>query len=95
MYGRECVRVDVLMLLAGARRLQCCSNFVSATVEITKSYLKVLAYEFFSSLIRNLPVFQLWFALDNGFSGQILFDKWCIGIYNVVSLLSLTGELLS
>ena len=29
--------------------------------------------------------FQLWFALDNGFSGQILFDKWCIGIYNVVS----------
>lgn len=30
-------------------------------------------------------VLQLWFALDNGFSGQILFDKWCIGIYNVVS----------
>ena len=30
-------------------------------------------------------MFQLWFALDNGFSGQILFDKWCIGIYNVVS----------
>ena len=30
-------------------------------------------------------LFQLWFALANGFSGQILFDKWCIGIYNVVS----------
>jgi len=40
-------------------------------------------------------VLQLWFALDNGFSGQILFDKWCIGIYNVVSLLSLNEELLS
>ena len=44
----------------------------------------------FCFLIRNFHLFQLWFALDNGFSGQILFDKWCIGIYNVVSLLNLT-----
>ena len=29
---------------------------------------------------------QLWFAFDNGFSGQILFDKWCIGLYNVVRM---------
>ena len=49
----------------------------------------------FCFLIHNLHVLQLWFALDNGFSGQILFDKWCIGIYNVVSLLSLTLVLLS
>ena len=48
---------------------------------------------FFCFLIRNLHVLQLWFALDNGFSGQILFDKWCIGIYNVVSLLSLVTKL--
>ena len=27
---------------------------------------------------------QLWFAIANGFSGQILFDKWCIGLYNVI-----------
>ena len=36
-------------------------------------------------LVYNLFFFQqLWFAFDNGFSGQILFDKWCIGLYNVV-----------
>ena len=28
--------------------------------------------------------FQLWFAMTNGFSGQILFEKWTIGSYNVV-----------
>lgn len=27
---------------------------------------------------------QLWFAFVNGFSGQILFERWCIGLYNVV-----------
>lgn len=32
-----------------------------------------------------LLVFQLWFAFVNGFSGQILFERWCIGLYNVVS----------
>ena len=26
---------------------------------------------------------QLWFAFDNGFSGQILFEKWTIATYNV------------
>lgn len=36
-------------------------------------------------VICHIFLLQLWFALDNGFSGQILFDKWCIGIYNVVS----------
>ena len=42
----------------------------------------------YPALLITLPCFyfvQLWFALENGFSGQILFDKWCIGIYNVVS----------
>lgn len=34
-----------------------------------------------------IPLFlsQLWFAFVNGFSGQILFERWCIGLYNVVS----------
>ena len=56
-----------------------------ASVHITLSsgqYWSVLTY-----FMVNMSsyVLQLWFALDNGFSGQILFDKWCIGIYNVVS----------
>lgn len=29
--------------------------------------------------------FQFWFAIMNGFSGQILFERWSIGFYNVVS----------
>lgn len=37
----------------------------------------------------NFLLFQLWFAFVNGFSGQILFERWCIGLYNVVSLLPL------
>lgn len=44
--GAGALRVAVLMVLAGAR-LQCFSNFVSATVEITKSFLAVPACEFF------------------------------------------------
>ena len=40
-----------------------------------------------------MRVLQLWFALDNGFSGQILFDKWCIGIYNVVSFSLIAARL--
>nr|XP_060490224.1 phospholipid-transporting ATPase IB [Panthera onca] len=27
---------------------------------------------------------RLWFAFVNGFSGQILFERWCIGLYNVI-----------
>lgn len=37
------------------------------------------------SLVTCLSLFQLWFAFVNGFSGQILFERWCIGLYNVVS----------
>ncbi|PFX14576.1 putative phospholipid-transporting ATPase IA [Stylophora pistillata] len=43
---------------------------------------KLILYSFYKNVC--LYVIELWFALDNGFSGQILFDKWCIGIYNVV-----------
>ncbi|XP_028401460.1 phospholipid-transporting ATPase IA-like isoform X1 [Dendronephthya gigantea] len=42
---------------------------------------KLILYSFYKNVC--LYVIELWFALDNGFSGQILFDKWCIGIYNV------------
>lgn len=28
---------------------------------------------------------ELWFAIYSGWSGQILFERWSIGLYNVVS----------
>ena len=28
---------------------------------------------------------QFWFAILSGFSGQIVFERWTIGFYNVVS----------
>lgn len=40
----------------------------------------------------NSLLFQLWFAFVNGFSGQILFERWCIGLYNVVSILHLPPD---
>ncbi|KAK5610337.1 Phospholipid-transporting ATPase IB [Crenichthys baileyi] len=35
---------------------------------------------------QQVPVLagELWFAFVNGFSGQILFERWCIGLYNVI-----------
>ncbi|XP_032231937.1 phospholipid-transporting ATPase IA isoform X2 [Nematostella vectensis] len=43
---------------------------------------KLILYSFYKNVC--LYVIELWFAMENGFSGQILFDKWCIGIYNVI-----------
>jgi len=43
---------------------------------------KLILYSFYKNIC--LYVIELWFAFDNGFSGQILFDKWCIGLYNVI-----------
>jgi phospholipid-transporting ATPase len=43
---------------------------------------KVLLYSFYKNIC--LYVMELWFALHNGFSGQILFERWTIGIYNVL-----------
>ena len=28
---------------------------------------------------------QFWFAVVSGWSGQIVFERWIIGLYNVVS----------
>ena len=54
-----------------------------------------------SAIVPLIPLFvpQLWFAFVNGFSGQILFERWCIGLYNVVrirlhSLLNLSDSFL-
>lgn len=43
---------------------------------------KLILYSFYKNIC--LYVIELWFATANGFSGQILFDKWCIGLYNVI-----------
>ena len=44
---------------------------------------KLILYPFYKNIC--LYVIQLWFAVYNGFSGHfILFDKWCIGFYNVI-----------
>ncbi|XP_066918904.1 probable phospholipid-transporting ATPase IA isoform X1 [Clytia hemisphaerica] len=43
---------------------------------------KLILYSFYKNIC--LYVIELWFATVNGFSGQILFDKWCIGLYNVI-----------
>ena len=29
-------------------------------------------------------VFQFWFAIYNGFSGQPIFERWTLALYNVV-----------
>ncbi|CDR00454.1 unnamed protein product, partial [Oncorhynchus mykiss] len=37
-----------------------------------------------SLILCHPSLVQLWFAFVNGFSGQILFERWCIGLYNVI-----------
>uniref|UniRef100_A0A8C1YKQ6 Phospholipid-transporting ATPase n=1 Tax=Cyprinus carpio TaxID=7962 RepID=A0A8C1YKQ6_CYPCA len=36
------------------------------------------------SIAQQCFAHSLWFAFVNGFSGQILFERWCIGLYNVI-----------
>jgi phospholipid-transporting ATPase len=47
-----------------------------------KRLCKVILYSFYKNIC--LYVIELWFALSNGFSGQILFERWLIGLYNVL-----------
>lgn len=48
--------------------------------------LSVLMIANLTLSLCNLVSSQIWFAFVNGFSGQILFERWCIGLYNVVSV---------
>ncbi|KAL3880445.1 hypothetical protein ACJMK2_032682, partial [Sinanodonta woodiana] len=43
---------------------------------------KVILYSFYKNIC--LYVIEFWFAIQNGFSGQILFERWTIGFYNVI-----------
>jgi phospholipid-transporting ATPase len=47
-----------------------------------KRLCKVILYSFYKNIC--LYVIALWFAFSNGFSGQILFERWLIGLYNVL-----------
>ncbi|EDQ89125.1 uncharacterized protein MONBRDRAFT_8524 [Monosiga brevicollis MX1] len=41
----------------------------------------LILYSFWKNIA--LYLMELWFAFDNGFSGQILFEKWTLSAYNV------------
>ncbi|KAL5287332.1 ATP8A1 family protein [Megaselia abdita] len=43
---------------------------------------KLILYSFYKNVC--LYVIELWFAVYSGWSGQILFERWTIGLYNVV-----------
>ncbi|XP_053419309.1 phospholipid-transporting ATPase IB-like [Nycticebus coucang] len=43
---------------------------------------KCILYCFYKNVV--LYVVELWFTFFNGFSGQIIFERWCISLYNVV-----------
>ncbi|KAI8801118.1 hypothetical protein BJ742DRAFT_838872, partial [Cladochytrium replicatum] len=43
---------------------------------------KVILYSFYKNITMYL--IQLWFTLNNGFSGQTLFESWILASYNVV-----------
>ncbi|XP_067627473.1 probable phospholipid-transporting ATPase IA isoform X3 [Eurosta solidaginis] len=43
---------------------------------------KLILYSFYKNVC--LYVIELWFAIYSGWSGQILFERWTIGLYNVM-----------
>lgn len=43
---------------------------------------KLILYSFYKNIC--LYVIELWFAIYSGWSGQILFERWTIGLYNVM-----------
>ncbi|KAM3184487.1 hypothetical protein ACTXT7_008298, partial [Hymenolepis weldensis] len=42
---------------------------------------KVILYSFYKNIC--LYVIQFWFGMISGFSGQIIFDRWSMALYNV------------
>ncbi|XP_030750728.1 probable phospholipid-transporting ATPase IA isoform X1 [Sitophilus oryzae] len=43
---------------------------------------KLILYSFYKNIC--LYVIELWFAIYSGWSGQIVFERWSIGLYNVL-----------
>lgn len=42
---------------------------------------KLILYSFYKNVC--LYVIELWFAIYSGWSGQIIYERWTIGLYNV------------
>jgi len=51
---------------------------------------KLILYSFYKNIC--LYIIELWFAIYSGWSGQIIFERWTIGLYNVVSVKNLLLE---
>ncbi|XP_050531336.1 probable phospholipid-transporting ATPase IA isoform X2 [Daktulosphaira vitifoliae] len=43
---------------------------------------KLILYSFYKNIC--LYIMELWFAIYSGWSGQIIFERWTIGLYNVL-----------
>ncbi|KAF6036994.1 ATP8A1 [Bugula neritina] len=43
---------------------------------------KLVLYSFYKNIC--VYVIELWFQVNNAYSGQILFERWSIGFYNVI-----------
>jgi phospholipid-transporting ATPase len=43
---------------------------------------KLILYSFYKNIC--LYVIQFWFQLWNGYSGQIFYERWTLGLYNVI-----------
>ncbi|XP_046487089.1 probable phospholipid-transporting ATPase IA isoform X4 [Neodiprion pinetum] len=82
--------------ISGVEGLQaaCASDYSIAQFKFLKRLLfvhgawnysrmcKLILYSFYKNIC--LYVIELWFAIYSGWSGQILFERWSIGLYNVV-----------
>lgn len=89
--------VPFLTGISGVEGLQaaCASDYSIAQFRFLKRLLfvhgswnysrmcKLILYSFYKNIC--LYVIELWFAIYSGWSGQILFERWSIGLYNVVS----------
>ncbi|XP_052278042.1 probable phospholipid-transporting ATPase IA isoform X3 [Dreissena polymorpha] len=87
---------DVGVGISGVEGLQaaCASDYAIAQFRFLNKLLlvhgawsynrlcKLILYSFYKNIC--LYVIEFWFALQNGFSGQILFERWTIGFYNVI-----------
>ena len=43
---------------------------------------KVILYSFYKNIC--LYIIELWFAMYNYWTGQVLFERWTIGLYNLL-----------
>lgn len=45
---------------------------------------KLIFYSYYKNIC--LYIIELWFAIYSAWSGQIIFERWTIGFYNMVSI---------